>query len=248
MRLYSKSVLWGITLATLSIPTQPTAHADCQSNEVRELKQGIWACAYAWQGQGDPDGSKQSELELAVYRLLDRCPQPDVKDRLPLITGAWQQIWGPYTYRDDSRGVDPTLDPKHIYQVVFPGHYYYNVSPSRDKQGQSKHRTGLLRGEYKLDPKHRNALKIHFTHLRGVKGTPPEGFTYTQLPALSEQKKLNQFTLLPSLFVRLFFGGGMLTEVYTDDDMRITFGSSNREFKKSYIYILKRVPQEKPIN
>lgn len=41
--------------------------------------------------------------------------------------------------------------------------------------------------------------------------------------------------------VRWFFGGGFLKEVYTDEDMRITFGSDNSNQVKNYIYVMSRV-------
>jgi len=65
---------------------------------------------------------------------------------------------------------------------------------------------------------------------------------YTDLPQQSEEGKLeNSRWLVPSFIVRWFFDRGALREVYTDEDLRITFGSSRKNFKENYIYILKRV-------
>jgi len=222
-----------------------SAQATCKdSSDVQALKKEILSQAEAWQGQGDPDGSKQAALTTKVNRLLQLCPQSSVQERLPLIAGAWQQVWGPYTYRDKSRGTDPRLDPKRIYQVVFKDGYYYNVSPSLDSKGVAKNQTILLRGEYKVSKwsKEKNVLAIHFTHLRKVEGDPPQGMTYESLPALAEAHQIHQTNVLPAFFVRLFFGGGFLREVYTDEDLRITYGAKKSSFKDSYLYILKRVP------
>jgi len=229
----------------LSFASNLSAQATCKDDpQVQALKKEILSQAEAWQGQGDPDASKQVVLTEKVNRLLKLCPQSSVQERLPLIEGAWQQVWGPYTYRDKSRGNDLRLDPQRIYQVVFKEGYYYNVSPARDSKGVPKNRTILLRGEYQVSklPKENRVLGIHFTSFRKVKGDPPEGMTYESLPALAEAQQIHPKTILPSFFVRLFFGGGFLREVYTDEDLRITYGAKKSSFKDSYLYILKRIP------
>jgi len=222
-----------------------SANATCKDDtQVQSLKKEILSQAEAWQGQGDSDGSKQAALNQKVNQLLQLCPQSSVQERLPIIAGAWQQVWGPYTYRDNSRGIDPHLDPKRIYQVVFKDGYYYNVSPARDSKGAPKNQTILLRGEYQVRKlaKENRVLGIHFTSFRKVNGDPPAGMTYESLPALAEAQQIHSKTILPSFFVRLFFGGGFLREVYTDEDLRITYGAKRSSFKDSYLYILKRIP------
>src|SRR6478609_1885935 len=166
-----------------------SANVTCKDDtQVQDLKKEILSQAEIWQGKGDPDGSKQAALKEKVDQLVKLCPQSSVQERLPLIEGAWQQVWGPYSYRDNSRGIDLRLDPQRIYQVVFKEGYYYNVSPARDSKGVPKNRTILLRGEYQVSklPKENRVLAIHFTSLRKVKGDPPEGMTYESLPALAE--------------------------------------------------------------
>lgn len=212
------------------------AHAD-----YRQTKLEILRLAQSFQGQGDPDGSKQAALEVLVEKLLRENPQGSIPDRLPLLYGAWKQVWGPYSYGGDDRGVDPKLDPKNIVQVIFEGGYYYNVNPNLDKNGRVTN-TILLRGEFALDPSEEK-LNVQFTDLRKIPGLPTNGLRLQDLPALSEIRNLpNERTVLPSFIVRLFFGGGFLEEVYTDEDLRITFGTSKNEKIKSYIYVLKRLP------
>lgn len=210
------------------------------SFEVESLKREIFLLAESYQGQGDPDGSKQKSLDVLVEELLKLNPQPPVEKRLNLLYGPWQQIWGPYEYASDKRGVDRSLDPKNIFQVVFKG-YYYNVNPNLDRRGRPI-KTVLLRGEYALDSPSKNMLTARFTNLRSLKGLPADGLKLHDLPALSEAKKLkNEKTTLPSFIVRRLFGGGALNEVYTDHDMRILYGSSKDNLLKNYIYIMKRV-------
>ncbi len=50
----------------------------------------------------------------------------------------------------------------------------------------------------------------------------------------------NQVTIVPTFIVRLFFGGGTLIEVYTDETIRILYGSNNDEFKTKYLYVMVR--------
>lgn len=208
---------------------------------VRETKHEILTLAKSYSGQGDPDRSKQRSLEPLVQKLLSQAPQPPVKDRLRLLAGAWKQIWGPYDYRDDRRGVDPNLGIDEIYQVVSERGYYYNVSPDYKAGDRSKERIGLLRGEYRPDEKNENLLRVRFTSLSGVRARPTDKHLW-ELPALAESHELkNRTTVLPGPLVRLSFGGGALREVYTDEDIRITYGSNGKDLSKDFIYVMTRV-------
>lgn len=51
----------------------------------------------------------------------------------------------------------------------------------------------------------------------------------------------NQKTIVPTWIVKLFFRGGSLIEVYTDNDVRILYGSNKSDFKNKYLYVMKRV-------
>jgi hypothetical protein len=243
MRFNLKGFILGVggpllLMSGVTAAAQPQA---CQHPQAAELKQALMEQAEALKGLGDPDRRHQATLNVLVNQLLAACPQAPIQDRLPLLAGPWQQVWGPYTYRGSDRGVDPRLDPNNIYQVVFQQGFYYNVSPDRDRLGRPKDRTILLRGEYKLDPKRPNVINVRFTNLRAVPGIQRTPYAYTQLPILFETGRIKDTTLLPPFFVRLFFGGGSLQEVYTDQDLRITYGSDKNNLKDNYLYILKRV-------
>lgn len=48
--------------------------------------------------------------------------------------------------------------------------------------------------------------------------------------------------MVPGLIVRLFFGGGGLREVYTDDTLRVTFGDGDLDDRsEESLYIMRRV-------
>jgi len=195
--------------------------------------------AQSYQGQGDPDFSKQQSLDVLVERLLVLKPQRPVKDRLPLLQGTWKQVWGPYDYRNNDRGVDPKASPADIYQVIFPEGYYYNVMPLKEGSPSSETRITLLRGKYKLSKKNENYLKVRFTRNSGNKGLP-EALDYWDLAEKAENGTLpEKITVVPRWVVWLFFGKGTLNEVYTDDTLRIAYGVGD---EKSSLYIMTRVP------
>lgn len=211
------------------------AKADTES-----IKREIFALAESYKGQGDPDLSKQRSLEILVDQLLASNPQAPVSERLDLLSGAWQQVWGPYKYRGNDRGVDSKIDPDHIYQIVFSEGFYYNVNPTLDRNGNAK-KIVLLRGEYEVDLRREDVLTAKFTDLRQIKNLP-SGLRFIDLPELSEAGSLpGERTSLPSFLVRRFFKGGLLKEVYTDDELRVTFGSGSDGDVQNYIYILRRV-------
>lgn len=207
-----------------------------------EIKAEILKLAKSYEGQGDPDFSRQKSLEVLVQKLLKASPQPPVAQRLPLLYGVWKQVWGPYDYRNNKRGVDPTLEVKEIYQAVFPGGYYYNVSPIYKNGDRTKSRIGLLRGEYRQDSRNLNALNVKFTRYPGVKNRPADGSPIWDLAVLAEEGRLEgKITIVPTFVVKLFFSGGALNEIYTDEDTRILYGANNTEFKNPYLYVMTRV-------
>ena len=142
------------------------AQANPAQRRVAKIKAEIVTLARSFAGQGDKDFSRQKQLQPLVDELLSAAPQPPVKDRVELLSGAWRQIWGPYDYRTSgARGIDPDTIPDEIYQVVFPGGYYWNVTPQRGSD-----RIALLRGRYAPVGK-TNFLKARFTRFPGKHGT-----------------------------------------------------------------------------
>lgn len=233
-----------VLLSVFAMFTHPLANsADLtfKPMAVQETKREILTLAESYSGQGDPDRSKQKSFESLVQKLLSQAPQPALKDRLSLLAGAWKQIWGPYDYRNERRGVDPNLGVDEIYQVVSEHGFYYNVAPEYKGGDRSRERILLLRGEYRLDDKNANLLRVRFTSLSSVTARPADKQLW-QLPALAESHELNnRTTVLPGFLVRLFFGGGALREVHTDQEMRITYGSNGKDLSKDFIYVMTRV-------
>ncbi len=230
------SIKWLMLIAVVVALIAPSGvgHA---ARPVAAIKADILELSQSYMGQGDPDFSRQRALEVLVAELLAAAPQPPVKDRLDLLAGPWYQVWGPYDYRGNDRGtVDPKITVDEIYQVVFRDGYYYNVNPVKGKE-----RIALLRGEYQLVPDKPHMLKVRFTRFPGNKGRP-EDIPIWELAALAEAGKLPaKTTIVPGFIVRWFFGGGALREVYTDADMRITYGGDSVDDRvDEHIYIMTR--------
>lgn len=221
--------------------TSPNAIAGDLPESIPSIKQKILELARSYEGQADPDQSKQKSIEPLVEKLVAMASMPPVKDRIPLLAGVWKQVWGPYDYRDDKGGIDPKLGIREIYQVIFAEGYYYNVSPYYPEETRNREQIALLRGEFELVPGKSDSLKVKFTDYPGVEPRP-SNMNIWELPALAEAGKLeNEVTIVPSWIVKLFFKGGVLEEVYTDEDMRIVYGTSARDNARRFLYVMNRV-------
>lgn len=207
----------------------------------QDLKQRILDLAKSYEGQGDADQSKQRTLEPLVEELVRLNPMPPIRERIPVLAGTWKQVWGPYEYRNDNGGIDNTLGIFEIYQVVSADGYYYNVAPYYPDGDRSREQIGLLRGEYVLDPNDANGLRVQFTRYPGVDPRPANMQIWELAPLAEAGTLQNEVTIVPTWVVRLFFGGGKLEEVYTDQDMRIVFGSSDKRNSRRSIYVMTRV-------
>lgn len=219
------------------------AYSKNYDGSVEDLKKQILELAKSYEGKADPDQSLQKNLEVLVNELVAKKPMPPVSERLLQIAGAWKQVWGPYDYRNDDGGIDPTLGVSEIYQVVSPQGYYYNVAPYYPNGDKSIEQIGLLRGEYKLASVEENKLAVRFTDYPGVESRP-SGLNLWELPALAEAGTLpNPITIVPSEIVKRFFKGGTLDEIYTDEDMRILYGQKVQPSTRRFLYIMTRVSQ-----
>jgi hypothetical protein len=230
-------------LLTLACPFKMLADAQSAPDaSVAELRARILALAREYAGQGDPDRTKQQSFEPLIAALLTANPQQPVAERLPRLAGVWRQVWGPYTYRGDDRGVDPALGTEEIFQVIFPAGYYYNIAPLYRGENRAKERIACLRGEYRIAPDNPTWLRVRFTRYPGADGRPSTPANLWELAPLAEQGKLPRpIAIVPTWIVRLFFGGGVLREVYTDDTLRLTYGSDDGSTARDYLYVLERV-------
>lgn len=234
-------LLKAITLLATTLFAMHSGLASPRAQVIEDLKNQILTLAKFYEGQGDPDQSKQKKIEVLVKNLINESPMPPISDRLPALAGTWKQVWGPYDYRNNNGGIDPKLGVKEIYQVVSTEGSYYNVAPYYPNGDRSREQIGLLRGEFKLDSADPNGLLVQFTKYPGVEPRP-EGINLWELAPLAEADQLeNEVTIVPTWIVKLFFGGGKLEEVYTDHDMRILYGSNGKKDARRSIYVMSRV-------
>lgn len=240
-----QQILWlGCALLCLASPAlanAPTPEPPVATAEA--IKSKIFSLARSFSGQGDPDFSKQRQLDALVEQLLEVSPQPPIAQRLNTLHGRWRQVWGPYDYRErGSRDVDPQLDTQNILQKVFPQGFYYTIT-TLHRPG-SPVRIGLLRGEYHPAPASENKphlLRLRLTNYPGNIGFP-ERFTLWQLPALAEQDALpNGTTIVPGFILRLFAPSVASREVYIDEDLRISYGSDGKDFSNEVLYVMERM-------
>lgn len=230
-----------IAIIAATLLSVQTTVASTNKENVSSLKNQILSLALSYEGQGDPDQSKQKALDALVEKLVQENPMRPVADRISLLAGVWKQVWGPYDYRNDNGGVDPKLGVNEIYQVIFAEGYYYNVAPYYPDENKDREQIGLLRGEFELDSKDPNGLRVKFTRYPGVEPRPVN-LNIWELASLAENGQVeNEITIVPTWIVKLFFGGGKLEEVYTDQDMRILYGSKGKQGARRSIYVMSRV-------
>jgi hypothetical protein len=227
-------------ILTLSLLFSVSAMANYYE-DVQALKLNIVKTAQKYEGLGDPDFKIQKELEPFVQRLLLLNPQPKVQDRLPLLFGVWKQVWGPYEYRKNNRGVDPTLNAKEIYQVISPEGFYYNVSPNLDKKTRKEKNINYLRGQYELSKTDSVGLNVKFIKFIGMSERPTDRPIYDFADEAERDQLPNQITVVPRLIVKYTFGGGTLREIYTDENLRILYGSNKDEFENQYLYVMTKI-------
>ncbi len=214
---------------------------DVNFSKASELKGKIIRLAAMYQGQADPDLSKQVSLEILVNQLLVIAPQKPVSERLQSLYGAWKQVWGTYNYRKNDRSVDPTIGIEEIYQVIFKDGHYYNVSPSFKNGKRTDEKISFLRGEFKLSADNDDELDVKFTNLTEL-AERPGSVNLWDLATQAETNTLpGEKTTLPNFLVRLFFQGGSLKEVYTDEGLRILYGTNSRIFETPYLYVMIKV-------
>lgn len=236
----SKLFFIGVLFFSMMCSLPVSANAKANSS-IEDLKAQILHLAQSYQGMADPDQTLQKSLDVLVEQLVQQTTVLPVKDRIELIAGAWRQVWGPYDYRNDDGGVDPTLGVKEIYQVVSKNGYYYNIAPYYPKGDTSKEQISLLRGEYVLDTQNLNVLNVKFTDYPGVDPRPANTNIW-ELAELAESGTLpNKIVIVPSEIVKIAFAGGSLEEIYTDQDLRLLYGRKNPPSIRRFLYVMARV-------
>ncbi len=193
--------------------------ASLTPGQIAALKAQIRAIALANIDQTNNLTAVRSELDPLVAQLAASFGTPSATSTLPLVAGAWRQIWTDFPY--------PTVsflqsEPTETYQVVSADGYYYNLG---DEEAASfAPVTGVLRGSYTPDGRQ---LDVQFTKVGFRFGSLSSGESLVEL-ATNLESGAQWYLPIPG-------GGaapsgpvgisGTLETVYVDEDLRLTIGT-----------------------
>lgn len=199
-----------------------------RSEEVAQLKAQIRQIANA-NTANETDPGVRAALDPLVERLAAIYGRPTAEEELPVLKGAWHQIWS-----DDFRRNPPLvhLDLFNTYQIVTDRGYFYNLSNTRFLFFTV---IGALRGAYTPDGP---ALDIEFTRFGVATGdlrrTP-------DLSAFAENIERGQKLLFAIPGNGPVGVRGKIENLYLDQDFRVAKGGTAEQNYDRY-YILDRVP------
>ena len=197
---------------------------------VTELKNEIMTMARSYEGKPDTEGKLQNALEDKVQQLERIIPYLSMSERAQKIVGEWRQVFGPYSKDADGK-VPGSSVTEHIYQVIFPNGFFYNVALAKIAGVKS---VVLLKGKYNVTNDAVEALFVKNSVM--VTNLPTTKFY--ELPAKLERGEIKVISLpdaLPPVGTK-----GQLIEVYADKEIRILRGKSPT-FKKTALLIMERM-------
>lgn len=194
-----------------------------------EIKKDIFSLAESYQGQTDPDGSKQKALEVLIQELLKQVPARSMQERAVDALGVWNQVWGPYAF-DGSDNIPPGQNPKKIYQYISDQGFYYNFGEFNFVGLNVKF---YVRGEYDIMS---DRIGVEFTNQGIVREAE---VNYGTLGDEIEADTVRRFEIpgqLPPVGVK-----GGLIEMYADDELRVNYGVVGSDISDPALFIMKRV-------
>ena len=135
------------TVAQLSSQLSPA--------ELSATKAALRAAANANMTRSDNFVSVRAQVDPIVDKLARHFGTRPASEKVPLVAGAWRQLWSDYPY-PMSRFLK--MDPRQVYQVVSDDGHYWNIGDQRALGIFGM--TGVLRGQYELNG---TKLNIQFT-------------------------------------------------------------------------------------
>lgn len=180
------------------------------------------------------------QVEPLVAKLAKHFGQRSAAQKVPLVAGAWRQIWSDFPY---PMAPFVSMDYEQIYQVVSADGHYWNIGDSRAFGFIGI--TGVLRGKYELDG---TRLNIEFTNSgfrfgRLSRGVDLVGYaddlesgdkTYLGLPGGGPVG-------ISGTLETLYVDGDLRVERGTQDEVRNSDGSVKRPALGAKFFILDRV-------
>lgn len=135
--------------------TQPEPLTD---TAIQEVKQQIIIIARRNTERTSNASSIRRKLDPLISLLVAAAPRRSEAEKLPLVVGAWQELWTDGASQIYVGPAPGSFDLAQIYQVVTPNNYYYNIG--RYRRPGMEDLTVFLRGEYSVET---SALQVNFT-------------------------------------------------------------------------------------
>lgn len=181
----------------------------------------------------------RGKIDGLTKELIALSPQKPVKERLGELHGTWRTVLPPDEKPDKVRS-NMLIDQSKVWQVVSPKGYVYNIMPVKNVKDPAKSRLGLLRGTYKVAASNPNGLTLRYTRFTGCKACLSDP-NPVKFAAQAEAGTLpDKSSIVPDLFVGTAVGNGTMLEVYSDGNLRIGYGTPNKQTGRRAIYVLKK--------
>jgi hypothetical protein len=187
--------------------------------ELARTKQALRALANANMNRTDNAAEIRAQAQPLVDKLARHFGARSAQQKLPLVQGAWRQLWTDFPYPMTSF---LTMDPSQVYQVVSASGHYWNIGD--EKALGFVGLTGVLRGAFTPSG---TKINLQFTNIGFRFGRLSKG---DDLVALADGLESGDRFYLP-----LPGGGkapngpvgikGTLETLYVDADLRVDQGT-----------------------
>lgn len=127
------------------------------ASELASVKAELRDIAYADIDREESFEAVRDEIQPLVDKLAKHFGKKSAASKLPLVAGAWRQIWSDFPY---PMSFFVKMDRRQVYQVVSTDGHYYNLGDQRSFLIFPT--TGVLRGKYELAG---DRLNVQFTRV-----------------------------------------------------------------------------------
>jgi hypothetical protein len=191
------------------------------SAELARTKAALRAIANANMGRTDNAAQVRAEVEPLVTKLARHFGQRTAASKLPLVEGAWRQLWTDFPYP-----MTPfiAMDARQVYQVVDADGHYWNIGDQKAIGFIGM--TGVLRGAFVPNG---SKIELRFTNVGFRLGRLSRGQDLVGLADGLESGARHYISLpgggkAPNGPVNI---EGTLETVYVDGDLRVDIGTQD---------------------
>lgn len=207
------------------------SQVQAETSVLTDLKSEIVSVARSYAGQDDKLVEARTTLDPLVKAIAKYNVEKTAADQLPLLVGAWKEIWS-----DEREPAPPgfAIDRLQVYQVIDPNGFFYNFADTTTPFGPG---VGILRGKY--EPRSGVALNIEFTASKFRTESLAPGANLVDLVASVEAE--GPSTASPDKPQGPVGVKGILENVYVDQDLRVAIERDPAENVRA-LFILERTP------